>query len=91
MVTIHLQCLSFSLKTGLSKAFGYPYLSTLDFNPSESIVLGFAAAFVTVKGRNLQALFKHLLQHKVALIQEVDDDDLEEEKTCVLSIVVQVK
>ena len=83
--------IEFQFKTGFSKAFGYPYLATLDFNPSESIALGFTAGLVVIKGRNLQPLFKHLLQHKVTLIQEMPDDDFPEEDTFVGSIVVQEK
>lgn len=79
-------------KSGDALALGYAYLVSIGFKRSEGLVLEFTGHRVKVKGRNLQALFRGLVQQRVAFIQELDqmaEAALEETATTVTEISVE--
>lgn len=57
-------------EAGQRKAFKYPDLLSCEFDGASRITLYFEAATVTVEGRNLTAGYDHLVECKVASIQE---------------------
>ena len=61
-------------KDGNAKAKTYSYLTGIDFNPSEDIVLNFVDCDVKVTGVNLRPLFVALTAHRVQSIREIEDD-----------------
>ncbi len=83
--------IEFRFKSGRSKAIGYAYISEMDLDPSDSIILNSTTSVITLKGRNLEPLFKHLLQHKVTFIEEMPDGEVSKEQTSIHAIEVQGK
>ncbi len=66
-------------KDGRISAFGYAWLNSAEFDPSEGITLNFSGKTVTLIGRNLNAecrpnvrLFASIVRHRVPWIQEAD-------------------
>jgi hypothetical protein len=53
-------------------ALPYSYLEMVQFNPSEALVLTFAACEVRIEGHCLPALYDALVQHSVEYMQEND-------------------
>jgi hypothetical protein len=53
-------------------ALPYSYLEMVQFNPSEAMVLTFAACEVRIEGHCLPALYDALVQHSVEYMQEND-------------------
>ena len=67
-------------KDGTAHGFGYAWLSSVRFDPSEGITLQFGADMVKITGRNLNggsqanvSLFGAILRHRVPWIQEADE------------------
>lgn len=67
-------------KDGSAHGFGYAWLNSARFDPSEGITLCFGAASVRIMGRNLNggdrsevSLFGAILRHRVPWIQEADE------------------
>ena len=65
---------------GNVRAIGYGWLEKIDFNPSQGITLYVGADKIRIKGRNLNAevrplvqLFQGLARHRVPWVQEADD------------------
>jgi hypothetical protein len=66
-------------KDGNVTAFGYPWLESVTFDPSEGMRLIFTGRTVTIRGRNLNeaarpnvVLLNGILRHKVPWLQEAD-------------------
>lgn len=66
-------------KDGSVTAFGYPWLESVTFHPSEGMTLIFSGRKVTIRGRNLNVparpnvvLLNGILRHKVPWLQEAD-------------------
>ena len=66
-------------KDGKISAFGYAWLDSAEFDPSEGIVLRFSGKTVKIVGRNLNGevrpsirLFDGIVRHRVPWIQEAD-------------------
>lgn len=75
------------LKTGNQKALMYSYLKEIDFDPSEGIVLQYVSHRVTIRGRNLTAVFDRLVEHRITWLQEVDEALVADETATVVSTV----
>lgn len=73
------------LKTGNQKALMYSYLKEIDFDPSEGIVLQYVSHRVTIRGRNLSAVFDRLVEHRITWVHEVDDSSGMDETATVIS------
>jgi hypothetical protein len=70
-------------KDGRISAYGYSWLESAEFDPSEGITLNFAGSAVKITGRNLDAeirplvrLFAGILRHRVPWIQEAEGTDV---------------
>lgn len=59
---------------GTHFALGYAYLVSAG-KDGDTIALGFAGHRVTIEGRNLDKLFRALVDHKVAWVREGDEFD----------------
>jgi hypothetical protein len=66
-------------KDGNVTALGYPWLESIEFNPSVGVTLKFTGHTVIIRGRNLNAeyrpnvmLINGILRHKVPWVQEAD-------------------
>jgi hypothetical protein len=57
---------------GDSIALPYHFLEMVQHNPSDALLLTFAACEVRVEGRDLSNLYTALIQHRVEYIQEND-------------------
>jgi hypothetical protein len=71
--------LEFRLKDGSMHAFGYSWLESVTFDPSDSITLKFTGQTVKIHGCNLNAecgpnvtLVNGILRHKVPWLQQAD-------------------
>ena len=53
-------------------ALPYNFLEMVQYNPSDALLLTFAACEVRIEGRDLAGLYKALIQHRVEYIQEND-------------------
>ena len=53
-------------------ALPYNFLEMVQYNPSDALLLTFAACEVRIEGRNLHDLYTALVQHRVEYIQEND-------------------
>src|ERR1700730_13115313 len=67
-------------KDGKFSAFGYSWLESAEFDPSDGITLSFSGRTVKITGSNLNAearpnvrLFAGILRHRVPWIQEADE------------------
>lgn len=67
-------------KDGKISAFGYSWLESAEFDPSDGITLSFSGKTLKVAGSNLNAearpnvrLFAGILRHRVPWIQEADE------------------
>ena len=66
-------------KNGKISAFGYAWLDSVEFNPSEGILLRFSGKTVKIVGRNLNGeirpsirLFDGIVRHRVPWILEAE-------------------
>jgi hypothetical protein len=87
------QYLTLDVRTKDGRAYGFPYAYLISFELNRSqdtdpeLTLLFTSHKVTVKGRNLIALYEHLLSHKLAQIIESDTPfDAEAEEVHVTSL-----
>jgi hypothetical protein len=64
----------FALSTGRRRAFEYAYLMEHDYEPGDTIHLYFANATGSIEGRNLEALYDLLLEHRVRSVNEGGED-----------------
>lgn len=55
---------------GSCYGMSYAYLGRIDFTPGDIVRLHFTDAVVQVGGKQLKALYKRLLEHRVEAIQE---------------------
>lgn len=80
--------IEFRYKRGDSFALSYALLISAAFNPSQGIVLEFTTHRVTLTGRNLKAIHRALLDHRLAWVQELSGplDDQPDEATVITSI-----
>lgn len=62
--------LDLRLKTGRFKALPYSYITSIDFDPSETLEIFVSDQHIKIRGRNLHKLYSYLLRHKVTFIQE---------------------
>lgn len=62
--------LDIQFQDGKQKAIPYTYLSGIDYDPSNGIVLEFMEKKITISGRNLEKLYEYLLLHRVNYIKE---------------------
>jgi hypothetical protein len=53
-------------------ALPYNFLEMVQYNPSDAMLLTFAACEVRIEGRNLFELYTSLVQHRVEYVQEND-------------------
>jgi hypothetical protein len=53
-------------------ALPYHFLEMVQHNPSDALLLTFAACEVRIEGRDLAGLYNALIQHRVEYIQESD-------------------
>ena len=53
-------------------ALPYSFLEMVQHNPSDALLLTFAACEVRIEGRNLFELYTGLVQHRIEYIQEND-------------------
>ena len=65
-----LMALDCRFEGGQRKAFKYPDLISCEFDGGSRITLYFEAATVTIEGRNLVTGYDHLVECKVASVQE---------------------
>jgi hypothetical protein len=70
-------------KDGRISAYGYSWLESAEFDPSNGITLNFAGNPVKIVGRNLDGeirphirLFAGILRHRIPWIQEADGTDV---------------
>src|SRR4051812_36682474 len=66
--------LNLRFASGEEKAFPYSDLIWSDFNPSKGILLHFASHTVMVRGRNLEPLYRRVIQFSLAEIIEVSEE-----------------
>jgi hypothetical protein len=86
-------------KDGKISAFGYSWLESAEFDPSDGITLSFSGKSVKIAGSNLNAearpnisLFAGILRHRVPWIQEADGATVHEApKGAILIEEVKVK
>lgn len=78
-------------RTGAVEAFGYPYLTRIQFDPSEGLKMEFAQCSLLVRGRNLHKLLNALTGHRVRFLQEYGDriDDLPHDETVITRIEIE--
>ena len=55
---------------GNGEAFDYGLLGRVRFDPSDGLVLGFAAGTVTIRGKNLRPVFDGIVSHRVTWVGE---------------------
>ncbi len=65
-----LMALDCRFEGGQRKAFKYPDLLSCEFDGGSRITLYFEAVTVTIEGRNLSEGYDHLVEGKVATVQE---------------------
>jgi hypothetical protein len=64
--------LVFRTVAGVSHAFAYAHLYAMEYDPAAGIMLQFSQHWVTVRGRNLEGMFRYLCLHRVQTVQETD-------------------
>jgi hypothetical protein len=64
--------LDISATAGDCVALPYHFLEMVQHNPSDALLLTFAACKVRIEGRDLAGLYTALIQHRVEYIQEND-------------------
>jgi hypothetical protein len=64
--------LDLRFRNGDSLGLNYSYLISVGFSRSGNLSLEFSAYRVAITGRNLEPLYRVLLAHQVANIQEID-------------------
>ena len=65
------EMINFTLKTGEERAFPVMAMDDISYLPGRGIVLYSRHATIHIKGRNLQALHRHLAMRKVRQINEI--------------------
>lgn len=66
------QMLDIRATAGDCIALPYHFLEMVQHNPSDALLLTFAACEVRIEGRDLAGLYTALIQHRVEYIQEND-------------------
>lgn len=77
--------LDFQSRGGDAIAMAYSYLQTVRFDPSVGLTLSFTTHSVTLMGRNLNELYKALLDQIVRRIEEQGEHDREPDGAPVVS------
>ena len=63
--------LDLRLPCGKRTALPYSYLASVDFDPSGSVVCTYASAVVTIKGRDLEAIYTAITNHTALAVVQV--------------------
>lgn len=80
--------LELRLKKGDALALSYALLISAAFNPSQGIALEYTTHHVVVAGRNLRGVYRALVAHRLAYLQELSSplDDQPDDATVISSL-----
>lgn len=82
--------LDLRLPGGKRTALPYSYLASVDFDPSGAVVCTYASAVVTIKGRDLEAIYTAITNHTaLAVVQVTSGFDEGNKGPFVESIVIE--
>ncbi|MBI1349442.1 hypothetical protein GC163_24515 [bacterium] len=81
--------LELRLKAGDAIALSYALLITAGFNPSQGITLEFTTHKVLLRGRNLRSIYRAIVDHRLAYLQEFPRPLDDQPETAVVVTTIQ--